>query len=127
MGANLIDIKHVSRSRQSDSSALSCVLQLQFETRVHGDNTTGVVRVMRVAKARLAHHALEILLLRKLPDAFDQVLVRVAVVRHHLADLDDWIDDLAQLVGDSEAASTATEICKGKFSKGISEGGPQPV
>ena len=42
--------------------------------------------------------------------------------RHHLADLDDWIDDLAQLVGDSEAASTAIEICKEKFSKGISEG-----
>ena len=37
--------------------------------------------------------------------------------RHHLADLDDWIDDLAQLVGGGEAASTAIEICKEKVSK----------
>ena len=41
--------------------------------------------------------------------------------RDHLADLDNWLDDLAQLVGDSEAASTAIDICEEKICKGISK------
>ena len=41
--------------------------------------------------------------------------------RDHLADLDDWLDDLAQLVGDREAANTVADICEEKISTGISE------
>ena len=41
--------------------------------------------------------------------------------RDRLVDLDDWLADLTQLVGDREAANTSADICEEKISTGISE------